>query len=119
MAYSNPNIPTIDITDADPITGYVTRGICQGVPAATAGYFVKGCLIQDITNGTLYQNTGTTASPTWTANGTGATGATGPAGATGPTGYTGPSVTGATGPTGYTGPTGETGPTGPTGYTGA
>lgn len=115
MSKSNPNIPTVDITDADPITGYVTRGIVEGVPPSTAGYFVKGCLIQDITNGTLYQNTGTTASVTWTANGTGAAGATGPTGPIGSTGYTGPSVTGATGPTGYTGPIG---PTGPTGYTG-
>lgn len=108
MAFSNPNIPTVDITDADPITGYVTRGIVAGTPPDTAGYFVKGCLIQDTTNGVLYQNTGTTASPTWTANGTGA------AGATGPTGYTG-----GAGAAGATGPTGYTGYTGPTGYTGA
>ncbi len=43
-----------------------------GVPVdGTSGTFVgmagKGSLLIDYTNGTLYQNTGTKASPTWTA----------------------------------------------------
>ena len=84
-----------------------------GAPTATAGKFAIGAVIINLVSGTHYINTGTTASPTWTASSAGATGPTGPAGATGATGYTGPSVTG---PTGYTGPDGATGPTG---YTGA
>lgn len=91
----------------------------SGAPTATAGKFAPGAEIINLVTGIHYINTGTTASPVWTADSTGATGPTGPAGAagaTGPTGYTG---TGATGPTGYTGYTGPAGATGPTGYTGA
>ncbi len=95
--------------------------ITTGVPDATkhAKRFIPGAMIINAVSGIWYQNTGTTASPVWTANGTG-TGATGPTGATGasgtgPTGSTG--VTGATGPTGATGATGATGDTGPTGPT--
>ena len=80
---------------------------CSGVPATTANIYGKGCVMIRTDNGTMYQNTGTLASPTWTLNGSGATGPTGPQG---PTGYTGPSITG---PTGYTGPQGPTGYTGP------
>ncbi len=89
--------------------------ITAGAPTATAGRFAIGAEIINLVSGIHYINTGTTASPIWTADSTGATGPTGPAGATGATGYTG---TGATGPTGYTGPAGAAGATGPTGYTG-
>ena len=89
-------------------SGAVVLGTSPGAVPTTANTYAPGCLIIRLDTTTLYQNTGTTASPSWTLNGTGT-------GATGPTGYTG-----AIGPTGYTGPsvTGPTGPTGPTGYTG-
>jgi len=36
-------------------------------PATTAGYFSKGCIMTDIGAKNLKINTGTVASPTWTA----------------------------------------------------
>lgn len=87
----------------------------SGAPTATAGKFAIGAEIINLVTGIHYINTGTTDSPSWTADTAGATGPTGPSGATGATGYTGPAVTG---PTGYTGPAGATGATGYTGYTG-
>ncbi len=99
----------------DDISGQVFFAKCSGAPPTTANIFAKGCLMIRYDNGTLYQNTGTYASPSWTLNGAGTTGPTGP---TGYTGYTGPAVTGPTGYTGFTGPDGATGPTGYTGYTG-
>lgn len=110
MAKTNPNIPTVDIVEQDPVTGYVIEGSCVGAIPTTAGIFVKGCEILREDTGVVYQNTGTLASPVWTPIGTGAAGATGPTGPTGDTGDTGP-----TGPTGDTGDTGPTGPTGPVG----
>ncbi len=89
-----------------------------GAPTATAEKFAIGAVIINLVSGIHYINTGTTASPTWTASSAGATGPTGPAGATGATGYTGTGETGPTGYTGYTGPAGAEGATGPTGYTG-
>lgn len=39
--------------------------ITTGAPAATAGKFMKAAQIQNAVDGTWYENTGTTASPTW------------------------------------------------------
>ena len=132
MAYSNPNVPTIDIQQVDITTGLITLGLCAGTPPSGATYpniFSLECIIQDTTGAGVYQNTGTVAIPAWSLNQLGATGPTGPGnftgytGTTGYTGYTGPQGA-ATGYTGYTGPntTGYTGYTGPqglaTGYTG-
>lgn len=103
-------------------SGFGLLAECTGVPPTTADRFQVGCLMIRIDNGTLYQNTGTTAVPVWTVNGVGAAGPTGPTGYTGFTGFTGATgftgPDGPTGPTGYTGPDGPTGPTGYTGYTG-
>lgn len=125
MAYSNPNIPTVNIEQWDPVTGLVSLGVVDGTPPAGAAYaniFGLECLLQDSAGTGVYQNTGTVAVPVWTVVGTGAAGATGPTGPgnfTGYTGYTGPrGATGYTGPTGATGYTGPQGPTGYTGYTG-
>jgi len=119
MSNFNPNIPTVNIEQADPVTGLVSFGTVTGTPpagATYAGIFGLECLLQDIEGTGTYQNTGTVAVPAWSLIGSGA------AGSTGPTGYTGPvGPTGATGFTGYTGAgnfTGYTGPTGFTGYTG-
>lgn len=109
MAYSNPNIPTIDITGVDPITGYVTNGLCAGTPANTAGYFAKGCVIQDTTNGLIYQNAGTVASPSFTVNGTGASGASGASGQSGASTSGVSGATGASGQSGYSGASGASG----------
>jgi hypothetical protein len=114
MARSNPLIPTVDIEQADAISGLVTFGTVIGTPPAGASYagiFGLECILQDSVGSGAYQNTGSVAVPAWTVIGTGA------AGATGYTGFTG--YTGRTGYTGYTGPGSTvTGPIGPTGYTG-
>lgn len=41
--------------------------IVAGAPAATAGYFAPGCLIQNVVSGLVYRMSGTTAAPAWTA----------------------------------------------------
>jgi hypothetical protein len=100
-------------------TGLALLVTVNTTPETTqAGTYQKGCIAIRTDNGTMYQMTGTTASPSWTVNGVGSVGPTGP------TGFTGPAITGPTGYsgysgyTGYTGTTGYTGYTGPTGYTG-
>jgi len=134
MAYSNPNIPTVDIQQQDSVTGLVSFGTVKGTPPAGAAYpsiFSLEAVLQDINGTGVYDQTGTVAIPAWTLLSTGAAGATGYTGYTGPnnatitgyTGYTGPNITGYTGYTGYTGFTGPdnatiTGYTGYTGYTG-
>lgn len=65
MSKSNPNLPTINITGADPVTGYITSGISDSTPVTTAGYFATGCILENATNGFVYSNTGTPASPVW------------------------------------------------------
>lgn len=63
-------------TDTDTIgsafAGLVFQAIkiTTGAPTATAGVFIPGAIIMNAVDGTIYQNTGTTASPTWTLNGT-------------------------------------------------
>lgn len=98
MAKINPNIDGVDVFDMDPLTGLVIRGTVITTPPTTAGCFVPGAILQDIENGDVYRNDGTTAVPDWVNIGDGATGAEGPTGPTGPTGAEGP--TGPTGPTG-------------------
>ena len=99
---------TAYLTNADGVSGNDTGAVifatCPGAAPTTANIYAPGCLMIRLDTKATYQNTGTTASPTWTLNGTGGTGGTGPTGATGGTG------TGPTGPTGATGPTGPTGP---------
>ena len=89
---------TAYLTNADGVSGNDTGAVifasCPGAAPATANIYAPGCLMIRLDTKALYQNTGTTASPTWTLNGTG-TGATGGTGGTGATG-----ATGATGPTG-------------------
>ena len=65
MAKSNPNLPTVDITGQDPITGYITSGISDSTPVTTAGYFAIGCILENATNGLVYSNVGTVAVPVW------------------------------------------------------
>lgn len=90
---------SIHLTDVNRLAILVT---CDTTPETQANVYQIGCLLIRTDTGALYSMTGTSASPSWTANGTGATGSTGPTGITGPTGP----ATGVTGPTGATGPTG-------------
>jgi len=49
--------------------GLALSGVCTGVPPTTAGLFQHGCLIIRTDSGTgnkaVYENTGSTASPSW------------------------------------------------------
>ncbi len=93
-------------------TGYLTDPTnlfilvtCDTTPETTQlGTYQVGCLLIRTDNGTMYQMTGTTANPSWSANGTGARGSQGSAGSLGSTGATGP-----TGPPGSQGSQGSQG----------
>lgn len=56
-----------DTLGGNPISGLVVNAtkITTGAPAATAGYFAPGAIIQNAISGVLYSNTGSTASPVW------------------------------------------------------
>ncbi len=60
-------------------------------PETTANMYSEGCICIRTDNGTLYQNTGSFASPTWSVNGTGASGTSGATGASGTSGFSGKS----------------------------
>jgi hypothetical protein len=47
--------------------GLYVRGLknTAGAPVTTAGYFQRGCIIQNTASGVVYANTGTTAIPVW------------------------------------------------------
>lgn len=67
---TNPNIQGA-LRDAANNNVYLL--VNAGAPAngvTGAGIAGKGCLLSDITNGILYVNTNTLASPTWTKVGT-------------------------------------------------
>ena len=48
-------------------SGTLLLANCSGVPPTTAGLYEKGCIMQRLDTGVAYVNTGTLASPTWTA----------------------------------------------------
>jgi len=76
-----------DVGYADADNGAILKGlaisglkITTGAPTATVGKWLPGALVQNVIDGTTYQNTGTTASPTWSlldAGGSGITALTG------------------------------------------
>lgn len=69
MAKSNPNIPNVNITLQDPVTGLVLQGILEALPVPTvAGIFAPEATLQEIGGSGIYQNTGTTAAPVWRLN---------------------------------------------------
>ena len=95
---------TIALTDSN---GFAMLAACDTTPETQADTYQKGCLLIRTDTGTLYQNTGSTSSPTWTVNGVGATGATG---STGPQGSQGTQGSlGATGAQGTQGTQGSQG----------
>jgi len=69
MAYSDPNIPTIDIVEEDPITGLISEANCKGVPPTTTNRFALECQITDLDGTGIYINTGTVETPVWTLQG--------------------------------------------------
>ena len=69
MAYSDPNIPTVDIVEEDPITGLISEANCKGVPPTTTNRFALECQITDLDGTGIYINTGTVALPVWTLQG--------------------------------------------------
>jgi len=61
-----------DVGFADADNNSILKGLAMnalkvtsGAPAATAGYWLPGAIIQNVITGVLYVNTGTTASPVW------------------------------------------------------
>lgn len=76
------SVTTIYLTDGD----FAILVTANTTPETQAGVYQKGCLCIRTDNGTLYSNTGTTASPSWTVNGVGAQGSMGSQGSLGPTG---------------------------------
>ncbi len=56
-----------DTLGGNPVSGLVVSAtkITTGAPAATAGKFMPGAIIQNGISGVLYSNTGSTASPVW------------------------------------------------------
>ena len=113
MSGSNFGVPISSATNVwfSGQDGLALLIVVNTAPESQANTYSKGCLALRTDTGTLYQNTGSSDTPTWTVNGVGAQGPTGP---------TGPSVTGYTGYSGYSGPstTGYTGYSGYSGYTG-
>ena len=69
MAYSDPNIPTVDIVEEDPITGLISEANCKGVPPTTTNRFSLGCQVTDLDGTGIYINTGTVETPVWTLQG--------------------------------------------------
>ena len=115
MAGTNFGVATTTVT-----TIYLTNQAGEAILATanttgetTAGVYAIGCLLIRTDNGTLYQNTGTVASPSWTINGTGASGTSGATGASGTSGFSGTSGTsgfsGTSGTSGFSGTSGTSG----------
>lgn len=69
MAYSDPNIPTVDIVEEDPITRLISEANCKGVPPTTTNRFALGCQVTDLDGTGIYINTGTVKTPVWTLQG--------------------------------------------------
>jgi len=109
------SVTQIALTDDNGLAMLALANTSGETQAAT---YQIGCLLIRTDNGTLYQNTGSVASPSWTINGTGASGASGASGAvsasgasgasgvTGTSGVSGASVSGASGASGATGVSG-------------
>lgn len=66
-------VGTVEILVNGILTELVSSGVkdTTGAPVATAGKFIRGAIIQNAVTGINYQNTGTTASPVWSALGGG------------------------------------------------
>jgi hypothetical protein len=101
------------ITDGN---GYVVFGKCTTVPSTKAGYAV-GCILIKTDNGTLYQNTGSKTSCTFTQRTVGVSGYSGYSGYSAASGYSGYSGYSAkSGYSGYSASSGFSGVSGMSGY---
>lgn len=51
------------------LTGLVYQAvkISSGAPTAVAGVYIPGAIVQNASSGVVYRNSGSTASPAWTA----------------------------------------------------
>lgn len=69
----DPNLRDVHVTDTDTLPvayqGLVTEGlyIVTGAPTATAGKYIAGAKVTNLVTGIIYFNTGSTASPVFTA----------------------------------------------------
>lgn len=70
LAKSNPNIPTVNIISEDPVTKLILEAECDAEIPTVAGLFAPACEVFRLDDGVVYENSGTTASPVWTAFGT-------------------------------------------------
>lgn len=59
-----------DLVQADALIGQNAGAPTNGTSGTGAGVYGKGAILTDVTNGILYINTNTKASPTWTKVGT-------------------------------------------------
>jgi hypothetical protein len=101
------------ITDGN---GDVLIGGCTTVPSSKTGYAAGGLLIKT-NDGTLYQNTGSKTSCTFTLRATGQSGYSAPSGYSAKSGYSGPSGYSAiSGYSGYSATSGYSGYSGISGY---
>ena len=57
------------ITPASPLNGLVYDGvkISAGAPTAVVGKYIPGATIRNASSSVVYRNSGSTASPAWTA----------------------------------------------------
>ena len=110
------SVTQIALTDDN---GLAMLALANTTGETQAGTYQIGCLLIRTDNGTLYQNTGTVASPSWTINGTGASGASGASGAVSASGASGATVSGASGAKGESGASGASGVKGESGASGA
>ncbi len=82
------SVTDIALVDAN---GLAMLAKCNTTPETQANVYQVGCLMIRTDNASLYQNTGTSASPSWSVNGTGASGTSGATGASGTSGFSGKS----------------------------
>lgn len=68
------DVAMADVGYADADNGTILKGLAingikttTGAPTATAGQWLPGALVQNVVSGILYRNSGTTASPVWSA----------------------------------------------------
>lgn len=67
------DVDMADVGFADADNGTILKGLAinglkktAGAPAATVGVWLPGALVQNVADGDLYRNSGTTAAPVWT-----------------------------------------------------
>lgn len=67
MAKINPAYPTLDYLNINGVNGLLNQATFEGAPPVVASTFEVGAVVQDVTGGAVYRNSGTVAIPVWTA----------------------------------------------------